>query len=132
MASSHEAFADMPDERASSLFAFEDDVQMISTASQNAHEDTHLKITGTEGQIELRPAFHGECSLSLSRGDLSVTVEHESFDAEREMEEEFDYFADRLLGDGAIYPDGRHGLQDMRIIEAVHQSAERGEPIELE
>ncbi|MDF9746227.1 D-xylose 1-dehydrogenase Gfo6 [Natrinema salsiterrestre] len=132
MASTHEAFADVADERASSLFVFEDDVQMISTASQNAHEDTHLKITGTEGQIELRPAFHGECSLHCSRGDVSVTVEHDSFDAEREMEEEFDYFADRVLGDEEIYPDGRHGLQDMRIIEALHESAERGEPVALE
>jgi len=84
------------------------------------------EITGTEGRIELRPAFHGECSLHLSRGDVSVTVEHRSFDAEREMEEEFDYFADCLLGDGDLYPDGRHGLQDMRIIEALHDSAERG------
>ncbi|SEV85290.1 D-xylose 1-dehydrogenase Gfo6 [Natrinema salifodinae] len=131
MLSNHEAFDDVPDERASSLFVFEDDVQMISTASQRAHEDTHLKITGTEGRIELRPAFHGECSLHLSRGDVSVTIEHDAFDAEREMEEEFDYFADRLLGDAEIYPDGRHGLRDMRIIEAVHESAERGEPVDL-
>ncbi|ELZ15469.1 oxidoreductase domain protein [Haloterrigena salina JCM 13891] len=132
MVSNHEAFDDVPDERSSSLFVFEDDVQMISTSSQHAHEDTHLKITGTEGQIDLRPAFHGECSLHLSRGDVSVTIDHESFDAEREMEEEFDYFADRLLGDAEIYPDGRHGLQDMRIIEAVHESAERGEPVDIE
>ncbi|MFC6767008.1 D-xylose 1-dehydrogenase Gfo6 [Natrinema soli] len=132
MVSNHEAFADVPDERSSSLLVFEDDVQMVSTSSQHAHEDTHLKITGTEGRIELRPAFHGECSLHLSRGDISVTVEHGSFDAEREMEAEFDYFADRLLGDGDLYPDGRHGLRDMRIIEALHDSAERGEPVALE
>ncbi|WP_254764524.1 D-xylose 1-dehydrogenase Gfo6 [Natrinema marinum] len=132
MVSNHEAFADVPDERSSSLLIFEDDVQMLSTSSQHAHEDTHLKLTGTEGQIELRPAFHGECSLHLSRGDVSVTVEHGSFDAEREMKEEFDYFADRLLGDGDLYPDGRHGLQDMRIIEALHDSAERGDTVALE
>ncbi|WP_247003889.1 D-xylose 1-dehydrogenase Gfo6 [Halosolutus gelatinilyticus] len=132
MVSNHEAFADVPDECASSVFRFEDGVQMVSTSSQNAHNDTHLKITGTEGQIDLRPAFHGECSLHLSRGDVSVTVEHESFDAEAEMREEFDYFADRLLGGGEIYPDGRHGIRDMRIIEAVHESAERGEPVSIE
>ncbi|ELY85772.1 oxidoreductase domain protein [Natrinema altunense JCM 12890] len=47
------------------------------------------------------------------------------------MEVEFDYFADRLLGDGEIPPDGRHGLRAMRIIEALHDSAERGEPVVL-
>jgi xylose dehydrogenase (NAD/NADP) len=131
MSSHHEAFSDVPDERASSLFVFEDDVQMISTSSQNAHGDTQLKITGTEGQIELRPAFHGDATLRLSRGDVTVTVDHDEFEAEQEMEEEFDYFADRVLTDGEIYPDGRHGLQDMRIIRAVHQSAERDETVEL-
>jgi xylose dehydrogenase (NAD/NADP) len=131
MGSSHEAFADVPDERAASLFVLEDGVRMVSISSQHAHTNTHLEITGTEGRIELRPAFHGECSLHLARGDVSVTVEHETFDAEREMEAEFDYFADRLLGDAAIHPDGRHGLLDMRIIEAVHESAERGRPVDL-
>lgn len=132
MRSIHEAFGDVPDERSSSLLAFEDDVTMVMTASQNAHADSHLKITGTEGQIEIRPAFHGEVTLYLRRDDLTVTVEHETFDAQREMREELDYFADRVLTDGEIYPDGRHGLQDMRIIRAIHEAGESGERITLE
>ncbi|NHN49462.1 Gfo/Idh/MocA family oxidoreductase [Halostella sp. JP-L12] len=131
MASLHEAFEDVPDERAASLFVFEDDVQMVSTSSQHAAEDTQLKIVGTEGTIELDPAFHGEPTLRLSRDGVSVTVEHEGTDAEREMLEEFDYFADRVLTGADVYPDGRHGLQDMRIIEALHESAEREEPVDL-
>jgi len=87
---------------------------------------------GNRGTDRAPAGVPRECSLHLSRGDVSVTVEHRSFDAEREMEEEFDYFADCLLGDGDLYPDGRHGLQDMRIIEALHDSAERGEPVALE
>lgn len=93
---------------------------------------THTsKITGTEGQIELRPAFHGECGLRLSRDDLSVRIEYETFGAEREMTEEFDYFADHILTGGDLYPDGQHGLQDMRIIEAIYEAAAREEPVEL-
>jgi len=132
MRSLHEAFGDVPDERSGSLLAFEDDVTMVTTASQNAHSDSHLKLTGTEGQIEIHPAFHGEVKLRLRRDDLTVTVEHESFDAQREMREEFDYFADRLLTDGEIYPDGRHGLQDMRIVRAIHEAGESGERVTLE
>ncbi|EMA59664.1 D-xylose 1-dehydrogenase Gfo6 [Halorubrum lipolyticum] len=131
MHSGHEAFDDVPDERSSSLLRLEDDVTMVTTASQNAHADTHLKITGTEGQIELHPAFHGEVALRLRRDDLSVEVTHESFDAQREMREEFDYFADRVLTDGDIYPDGRHGLRDMRIVRAIHEAGESGERVDI-
>ena len=131
MSSHSDGFEDVPDERSGTLLALEDGVKMVTTDSQNAHRDTQLKITGTDGQLELRPAFHGEAKLHLSRNETTVTVEHESFDAEDEMREEFDYFADRVLTDGEIGPDGRHGLQDMRIIRAIHEAAESGDVIGL-
>jgi len=129
--SHHEAFADVPDERSGSLLAFDDGLTMVSTSSQNAQEDTQLKITGTDGQIELRPAFHGQCTLHISRGEATVTVEHDGFDAQREMREQFDYFADRILTDVPIYPNGEHGLEDMRIISAIYRAAETGDVVEL-
>jgi xylose dehydrogenase (NAD/NADP) len=131
MRSDHEAFSEVPDERSGSLLVLEDGVRMVTTASQHAHEDTQLKITGTEGQIDLRPAFHGECKMHLSRGEMTASVAHEGFDSQREMREEFDFFADRLLTDGDIPADGRHGLQDMRIIRAVHQAADSGDVVTL-
>lgn len=131
MTSEHEAFADVPDERASIQLTLEDGVGMVCTVSQNAQSDTQLKITGTKGQIDITPAFHGECHLQLSRGDVSVDLRHEEFDVTDEMREEFDYFADRILTTGEIYPDGYHGLADIRIIEAIHDSAEANESVRL-
>jgi len=130
MSSHHEAFTDVPDERSAAILVLEDDVKMVTTDSQHAQEDTELKITGTEGQIEFQPAFHGEVTLRLSRGEVTVTVDHDTFDAEREMTEEFDYFADCVLTDTPVHADGRHGLTDMRVIEAIHRSAESGDVIE--
>lgn len=131
MSSHHEAFEDVPDERSSAILVLEDDVKMVTTDSQHAYEDTTLKITGTEGQIEFQPAFHGEVSLSLSRNDMTVEVTHDTFDAEREMKEEFDYFADRVLTNSDIHTDGAHGLQDMRIIRAIHEASKYNEMIEI-
>jgi xylose dehydrogenase (NAD/NADP) len=131
MSSHHEAFSGVPDERSGALLALEDDIKMVTTDSQRAHEDTQLKITGTEGQIYIHPAFHGECRLHLSRGDLTVTVEHDAFDSQREMREEFDYFSDRVLSGNDVYADSRHGLQDMRIIQAIHEADKTGDIIEL-
>ena len=47
------------------------------------------------------------------------------------MTEEFDYFVDHVLTGGDLYPDGQHGLQDMRIIEAIYESATTDTPVEL-
>lgn len=131
MASLADPFADVPDERSAFRVTFEDEVQMVGGASQNAHEDTHLKLVGTDGIIELAPAFHGEAELHLRRDDVSVTVTHESMDATGEMREEFDYFADRVLTDEEIFADGRHGLEDMRLIESIHEAAASEQPLNL-
>ena len=131
MVSSHDAFSDVPDERAASVLVFEDEVALVSTSSQHAQTSSLLTVTGTDGELELRPAFDGECSLHVSRGDLRVDVDHRSFDAQREMREEFDYFADRVLTGADVYPDGRHGLLDMRTIAALHQAAETDAVVEI-
>lgn len=125
MSSHHKAFANVPDERATAVLTFDDGVTLTTTASQNAQEDTQLTITGTDGQIELRPAFHGECSLHLSRGEVSATIEYDESGVEFETTEMVDYFADRVLREKSIHADGRHGLQDIKIIRAIHDAAER-------
>ncbi len=130
MHSSHEAFDGLADERSASIVQF-DDCQLVSTSSQHAQEDTRLTITGTNGQLELRPAFHGDCQLRVSRGDTTITAETDAVDVEYETTELFDYFADRVLAERSIGPDGYHGLTDMRTIEAIHQSAATNERIEL-
>jgi xylose dehydrogenase (NAD/NADP) len=132
LSSVNESFDDVPDERSSFLLALEGDVHMVSTASQNGYDDTRLQLTGTEGRIELRPAFHGECSLHLARDDRSVSIEQDEFGAKEEMREEFDYFADRVLGGAEIYPDGNHGLTDMRIVRAIHRASESDASVGLQ
>lgn len=131
MSSHHEAFENVPDESATALLTFDGGVTLTTNACQNAQEDTQLTIIGTEGLIELRPAFHGKCSLRLSRGDVSATIEYDDSDVEFEMKEMVDYFADRVLREARIHADGRHALEDIRIIRAVHEAAECGNKVKL-
>ncbi|WP_435102264.1 D-xylose 1-dehydrogenase Gfo6 [Halarchaeum sp. P4] len=129
MHSEHEAFGDVPDERSSATALYEGGIHAAITATQNAYDDTELTITGTEGQLTLSPAFHMECRLTLEREDYEVTAEAEEIN---EMTEEFDYFADRVLSEEPIYADGEHGLYDMRVLEALHESADAGETVRLD
>ncbi len=122
--STHDAFDDV-DETVSATVEFPGEVYATCAASHNARQGSTLRITGTEGQVAVEPAFFQDQqrTLHVSRGDGRMSVALDKVD---QMREEFDYFADRLLSDGVIYPDGEHGLVDMEAMEAVYESeAER-------
>lgn len=128
MHSDHEYFSEVPDEVAAFTVTLEGDVYATCTASQNAHQGSHLRITGSEGTISIEPAFHGESDLELTVGNTTVEVDTPGVD---QMEEEFDYFADCLLAGREPEGTPEHGLVDMRTLAAVYESAESGERIEI-
>ena len=127
--STHDAF-DEVDETASFALRFPADVDASCYASHNARRSSAITVTGTEGQVRVEPAFFQDQArrLHLSRGDGRASITFERVD---QMLEEFDYFADRLHGDGTIHPDGEHGLVDIRVMESVYEADDREEWISL-
>jgi xylose dehydrogenase (NAD/NADP) len=126
-----EGFRNVPDERAAFTLAFPDGVHATCTASQNTHQSGLFRVTGTEGRLELEPAFFNDHAktLTLSRADTTAEA---TFDPVNQMEEEFDHFANHLLEGTEPLPDGHHGLVDMRAIEATYDAAKRGETVAIE
>jgi xylose dehydrogenase (NAD/NADP) len=125
--SEHEPFREV-DEHATFRLEFPGDVHALCTVSQNAQHASRLELTGTEGQLVLDPAFY-------EREDRGVTVVREGVEAEidfeqvHQLEEEFAYFGHHLLADTTFYPDGRHALTDMRVLDALYESAETDHPV---
>jgi xylose dehydrogenase (NAD/NADP) len=130
MESFGEAFADVPDERSAFTMDFGDGLYATCTASQNAAQSSHLEVIGTEGTARLDPAFFPDQArrLQVSRGKTTVDT---TFDQIDQMEEEFDYFADCLLAGREFSADGKHGLMDMRVLEAVYEAGESGGCVEI-
>jgi D-xylose 1-dehydrogenase (NADP+, D-xylono-1,4-lactone-forming) len=124
-----EDFSDVPDERSAYTLTFENGTHAVCTASQNAYGDSQLKLTGTDGQIDLSPVFSGECTLELARSDTTAQIDFEDVD---EMRAEFDYFADKLIRSEPPSPDGQHGLVDMRTMEAIYRAAHSGQVERIE
>lgn len=131
MESVDDAFADVPDQWASFSLLLEGDIPLVGTTSQDAQSASSLVISGDAGRLTLAPAYSGEVVLTVERGDATVEVTTDAIDAQREMREEFDYFADRVLAGDDITPDGEHGLTDMATIAAIHHAAESGTPVSL-
>lgn len=132
MGTSHEdVFSDVPDEVSVFNVEFEGGVHAAFSATQNAHLSSYLRFTGTEGEIEIEPAFDGEKqrSITLTKGESTVTHQVEDTD---QMLEEFDYFATCILSDRSPHPDGEHGLVDMRAVKAIYESISTDDSISIE
>jgi xylose dehydrogenase (NAD/NADP) len=123
-----EAFADVPDERAAFTVEYEGGVYAACTASQNAAAASNIRVIGTDGELNVEPAFYPweDRALRVTRGETTVEVGTGDVD---QMTEEFDYFADCLLSDRPFYADGDHGLLDLRAIVGVYRAAETGETV---
>jgi xylose dehydrogenase (NAD/NADP) len=124
----HDEFRAIRDEYAAFSVVFDDDTQAVCTASQNAYDSTNLRITGTAGEINVEPAFHMETDITLSRGDTTAELTTEDVD---QVEEVFDFFADRLLSDHEILADETHGLADMETLERIYRAAETGRTLDV-
>jgi xylose dehydrogenase (NAD/NADP) len=124
----HDAFAGQ-DEHATFQVTFPG-ATAACTVTHNAVEASHLRVLGDEGELVIEPLFFpwSDVEVRLERGEASATVEVPQRD---QMTEEFDYFADCLLDGREPHPDGEHGLVDIKAIEAIYESAETGERIEL-
>jgi len=126
-ASEHEPFADV-DERASFHLQFPEDVTAVCTVSQHAQHASQLRITGTEGQLTVEPAFYEreDRGLTVTRGGVETEIDFEGI---HQLEEEFAYFGHCLVTGTDPHPDGRHALVDMETIDAIYESADSGDPV---
>ncbi len=131
MGSEDEPFAGVPDQWATFSLLLEGEVPLLGATSQDAQSGSSLAVIGDEGRIELSPAYSGDVALTVTRGERTIEIAHDTIDAEREMREEFDYFADRIMSGEPVYPDGDHAMVDMRTIAAIHEAAATGQPVEI-
>ncbi|MFC7068669.1 D-xylose 1-dehydrogenase Gfo6 [Halobaculum lipolyticum] len=128
--STHEAFADVPDEHASFAVTFDDGTEASCSASQNAQRTSYLRVLGTEGEVVLEPAFFSDQTraMTVRRGDNRVEVEVPPVE---QMTEEFDYFGDRVLAGDSPHPDAAHGLVDLETIAAIHEAGDTGDRVRV-
>ncbi|ESP87424.1 D-xylose 1-dehydrogenase Gfo6 [Candidatus Halobonum tyrrellensis] len=127
--SAHEAF-DGVDEHGAFTLEFSESLLGSYTVSHSADVRSSLRFVGTEGELTVEGIFFPGTQkvLRLSRGGTESEFRPPSPD---QMREEFDYFANHLQRGAAVEPDGAMGVTDMRVVEALYESAESGERVEL-
>ncbi|MDI9638025.1 Gfo/Idh/MocA family oxidoreductase [Geitlerinema splendidum] len=119
------------EEMSSAILRFPDERLATFTVSFGAAKVSTYQIVGTKGDLRVDPAYawHGELKHYLT---IDGETQEQSFPPHSQLAAEFTYFSDCILNNTDPEPSGMEGLNDVRIIRALYQSIEQGQPVPLE
>jgi predicted dehydrogenase len=118
------------DETTAAVLHFDGDRLATFTCSFDAADVSTCRVVGTDGQIAVDPAYEyaEPLAYTMTVGDRTTRRrgrKHDQFAAE------LVYFSNCVLRSERPEPSGREGAWDVRIVDAVLESARRGEAIAL-
>jgi len=118
------------DETTAATLRFGNDRLATFVTSFNAADVAAFRIVGTRGDLHADPAYEYAEGLTYrltidGKTTRKTTAKHDQFAPE------LLYFSDCILKDREPEPSGEEGLQDVRIVEALYQSARTGRPIAI-
>jgi glucose-fructose oxidoreductase len=118
------------DETTVATLRFGNDHVATFVTSFHAADVAAYRIVGTRGHLHADPAYEYaeglEYTLTLDgKTTRKTTAKHDQFAPE------LLYFSDCILNDRQPEPSGEEGLQDVRIVEALYQSAKSGRPVSI-
>ena len=118
------------EEMFSATLRFPGDRLASFVCSFGASDCAEYRVVGTKGNVRLEPAY--EYAMELKQYVTRGGSPRERVFAKRDQfAPELAYFSDCVQRGAEPEPDGREGLADVRIIEALYRSAEKKKPIAL-
>lgn len=119
------------EEMTSAILRFPNERLATFTVSFGAAPVSTYQIVGTKGDLRLNPAYawQGELKHYLT---INGETKEQAFPPHSQLAAEFTYFSDCILQNKDPEPSGMEGLNDVRIIRALYQSIEQGQPVKIE
>src|SRR4030095_16465548 len=118
------------DETTAALLPFGDRRVATFVTSFNASDVASYRVVGTRGDLHADPAYEYAEGLEY-RLTIDGKTTHKTFAKRDQFAPELLYFSDCILHDRQPEPSGEEGLQDVRIVEALYQSARSGRPVAI-
>jgi predicted dehydrogenase len=119
------------EEMTSAILRFPDDRLATFTCSFGSHDMDQLDLVGSKGTLHMEPAYEyaGALEWELKIGDKT---EKKTFKAGDQFAGELIYFSECIRAGREPEPSGEEGLADVRIINAIYESARIGTPVKVE
>ncbi len=127
------ARSNMPeiDEMTAGLLRFDGDRLATFTTSFNANGVSDFRVVGTEGDIHAEPAYEYAEALGYTL-TVGETVRKKKGRRRDQFAAEVSYFSDCVLAGRDPEPSAEEGCWDVRVVNALYQSAQTGKPVELD
>ncbi len=119
------------EETVAATLRFSDERLANFVVSFGAYGTAEYKVVGTEGSLSLDCAYEyvDDIHLTVKTRDGAT---RRKFPQRDQIAAEVSYFADCVRSGADPEPSGYEGLADVRVIEAIRASAERGERVAIE
>jgi glucose-fructose oxidoreductase len=119
------------EEMSSALLRFPGERLAAFTSSFNSADMDSLELVGTKGILRMDPAYEyvGELAWTLRIGDKE---KKKTFPAGDQFAPELVHFSDCILQGRRPEPDGNEGLADVRVINAIFESAKSRRMVKIE
>jgi predicted dehydrogenase len=101
------------------------------TCSFGAADVSSYRVVGTEGEIEMDPAYEYAGEL-VQRVTIKGKKRERKFPKRDQFAPELVSFSECILTGASPEPSGWEGLADVRVIRALYRSADTGRPVTLE
>jgi predicted dehydrogenase len=118
------------DESTGALLRFDGGRVAAFVTSFNAADVAAYRIVGTKGQVHVNPAYEYAEGLSYELTVKGKTT-RKKIGKRDQFAPELLYFSDCILRNREPEPSGEEGLQDVRIVQALYESAETGKVVSL-
>ncbi|HMC29082.1 MAG TPA: Gfo/Idh/MocA family oxidoreductase, partial [Verrucomicrobiae bacterium] len=117
-------------EMTSAIMRFPENRVANFTCSFGAAAEARYEVLGTKGLLRLANAYEYELPMELELMENEQKKVH-SYQKRDQFAPELIYFSDCILQDRKPEPSGEEGLIDIKIIEALYESARRGVPVKV-
>jgi glucose-fructose oxidoreductase len=118
------------DESTAAILRFDGERVASFVTSFNADDVAAYRIVGTKGQLHVDPAYDYAEGLAYALTVNGKTV-RKRIGKRDQFAPELLYFSDCILRDRKPEPSGEEGLQDVRVVQALYESAETGKAVPI-
>ena len=103
------------------------------TTGYGYHTSRRYRVNAADGWFEMDPAFsYKGLRMRITRAkEMSECVEERRMEEKNQFALEMDHMSQCVMENKRPHTPGEEGLQDIRLIEALYESARTGSPVKL-